>query len=147
MSGASVERNAADATVTAVASRITDGAPEGAPSSANSVSFAGIVLVKHTPATGGLLVVRDKDGVRLTPIQFDLLALLLKQSAADKCAHELVRGFVSSYELLCSLAWHTAHPDIGHLKQLVRRVRRRVRTTGVVVQSRSGLGYRLVLSA
>lgn len=106
-------------------------------------SFAGIFLIRHTSATGGLLTVRN-ESLRLTPIQFDLLTLLLKQAMEDVETHELVRGFVSSYELLCNLPWDTAHPDIDHLKQLVRRVRRRLNTTGVVLQSRCGFGYRLL---
>ena len=135
------------ATVTAMARRVTDGLADAVPSNMTSVSFAGIVLVKHTSATGGLLIVENRDCVRLTPIQFDLLSMLLRQFTQDQHGHELVRGFVSSYELLCSLPWDTAHPDIDHLKQLVRRVRRRLQAAGIIVQSRCGLGYRLVLPA
>ena len=47
-------------------------------------------------------------------------------------------------ELLGSLPWDTPHPETTHLKQLVRRVRRRLLGTNVAVQSQFGLGYRLV---
>jgi hypothetical protein len=103
-------------------------------------------LVKHTGATGGMIVTGDTEGHRLTPIQFDLLELLWLRHSEDADKHEAVRGYVSSPELLCSLPWDTVHPDLAHLKQLIRRVRRRILPLGLGVQACYGLGYRLVLS-
>jgi hypothetical protein len=103
-------------------------------------------LVKHTVATGGLILVGDRPAHRLTPIQFDLVEALGRQLSLDASRHEAVRGFVSSSELLSTLPWDTAHPDLNHLKQLVRRVRARLKPLGMAVQSRAGLGYRLAFS-
>jgi hypothetical protein len=110
-----------------------------------TVAFAGVQLVRHTIATGGLLVIDQKDPCRLTPIQFDLLRILLQQLRKDGEVHESVRGFVPSYELVCNLPWDTAHPDVSHLKQLIRRVRRRIAAFGLVLESHFGFGYRIVL--
>jgi hypothetical protein len=105
---------------------------------AGSVEF-----VLHTEATGGVLVINDTSLVRLSPVQFAFLALLSEQRTNDAGKHDAVCGYVSSPVLLCSLPWDTPHPDLNHLKQLVRRVRRRVGRFGLVVGSMSGLGYRL----
>lgn len=109
-----------------------------------SLTVGNLTLITHTVATGGVMVINDQSWGRLTPVQFALLELLAKQRSEDENKHESVRGFVSSGILLCSLPWDTAHPDLSHLKQLVRRVRRRLTGTGVEVQSWCGLGYRLV---
>lgn len=107
-------------------------------------SEAPLGLVKHTGATGGMLVMGETEGQRLTPIQFDLLQLLWSRYCEDADKHDAVRGYVSSPELLCSLPWDTVHPDLAHLKQLIRRVRRRLLPLGLEVQACYGLGYRLV---
>lgn len=102
-----------------------------------------VALFRHTLATGGVIVINQHAPCRLTPVQFAFLEVLVRQMSEDEDKHESVRGFVSSGVLLCSLPWDTAHPDLSHLKQLVRRVRRRLVGTGVSVQSWCGLGYRL----
>ena len=104
-------------------------------------------LVRHTGATGGMLLTGSTDAHRLTPIQFDLLQLLWSRHCEDADKHEAVRGYVSSPELLCSLPWDTVHPNLAHLKQLIRRVRRRILPLGLQVQACYGLGYRLIRSA
>ena len=101
-------------------------------------------LVQHTAATGGILTTGGK-AHRLTPIQFELLRILWTQARQDMPKPEAVRGFVSSYELLCSLPWEACHPEEDHLKQLVRRLRRRFGCHGVRLESCQGLGYRLKL--
>jgi hypothetical protein len=105
-----------------------------------------VALFLHTPASGGTFVLGGTCW-RLTPIQFALLELLLKQLQEDESKHDSVKGFVSSSVLLCSLPWDTVHPEPTHLKQLVRRLRRRLGGHGAVLESCYGLGYRLVLTA
>jgi hypothetical protein len=105
-----------------------------------------VALFLHTPATGGTFVL-GASCWRLTPIQFTLLDLLLKQHQEDESKHDSVKGFVSSSVLLCSLPWDTVHPEPTHLKQLVRRVRRRLEGHGAMLESCCGLGYRLILTA
>lgn len=108
-----------------------------------AVRVGHVALFRHTLATGGVIVVHRHAPCRLTPVQFAFLEVLVRQMSEDEEKHESVRGFVSSGVLLCSLPWDTAHPDLSHLKQLVRRVRRRLVGTGVSVESWCGLGYRL----
>ncbi|MGK3992298.1 hypothetical protein [Sorangium sp. So ce1024] len=110
-----------------------------------SLTVGSLALVRHTIATGGVMIVGGRSRVRLTPVQFALLELLARQMTEDEDNHESVRGFVPSSILICSLPWDTAHPDLSHLKQLVRRVRRRLIGSGVELQSWCGLGYRLVV--
>jgi DNA-binding response OmpR family regulator len=111
-----------------------------------SFSAGKVALFLHTPATGGTLVL-GAHCCRLTPIQFALLELLLKQLREDESKHDSIKGFVSSSVLLGSLPWDAAHPDLTNLKQLVRRLRRRLEGHGVVLDSCCGLGYRLLLTA
>lgn len=108
-----------------------------------SFTVRDIAFVVHTVATGGMMVTGQGSASRLSPVQFALVQLLAAQMFEDEGKHEAVRGFVSSGILLCSLPWDTAHPELGHLKQLVRRVRRRFEGSGLTVQSACGLGYRL----
>ena len=122
-----------------------DWTPQTPPSADSDLAPLGnTFLVKHTTATGGVIVING-NAIRLTPIQFALLTLLGRQAMDDAEKHEAVRGFVSSYEILGSLPWDTPHPDLGHLKQLIRRLRRRFTTLGIELQSHCGLGYRLLL--
>lgn len=104
--------------------------------------FGELGLIQHTTATGGVLVVHGNSH-RLTPIQYELLRILWTQARADMAKPEPVRGFVSSYELLCSLPWEACHPAEDHLKQLIRRIRRRFHWHGLSLESCKGLGYRL----
>ena len=103
-----------------------------------------LVLIQHTVATGGLLLLGGSPH-RLTPIQYELLRILWVQALADSPKPASVRGFVSSYELLHSLPWESCNPEEDHLKQLIRRIRRRFSPFGVAVESCHGLGYRLRL--
>lgn len=100
-------------------------------------------LVMHTVATGGVVVISDQLQIRLTPVQFALLEQLARQASEDERKHESVRGFVSSSVLICSLPWDSVHPESSHLKQLVRRLRRRLAGSGIEIESLCGLGYRL----
>jgi hypothetical protein len=50
---------------------------------------------------------------------------------------------VSSTTLLEWLPWDAELPDVGHLKQLVRRTKLLLEGTRVTIEGARGLGYRL----
>jgi hypothetical protein len=102
-------------------------------------------LISHTGATGGVVMVTGQQK-RLTPVQLAFLEQLVRQALDDDGKHVSVRGFVSSAILICSLPWDTAHPSASHLKQLVRRMRKRLAGTRVEIEAMSGLGYRIVIN-
>ncbi len=102
-------------------------------------------LVRHSNATGGVLLLAGEPQ-RLTPIQYSLLEILSNQALEDAEKPEAVRGYISSYELLCALPWDARAPEEGHLKQLVRRMRRRLCDSGLTLEARQGLGYRLTFA-
>jgi DNA-binding response OmpR family regulator len=104
-------------------------------------------LVMHTIATGGVVVIGDQLQIRLTPVQFAFLEQLARQASEDERKHESVRGFVSSSVLICTLPWDSVHPEASHLKQLVRRLRRRLAGSGIEIESMFGLGYRVLCVA
>jgi hypothetical protein len=100
----------------------------------------------HEPTGGGGgLVEVDGKQVQLTTTQFELMALMVRRMAAEVHQPELVRGFVRSSELIADLSWDTREPSENHVKQLVRRVRRRLVESeiGDLIESRHRFGYRL----
>lgn len=107
------------------------------------VGKAMLAVVPHTLATGGVVIIDDSPAIYLSPAQMAFLSILLRQRDQDSERHEAVRGFVSSTVLVSSLPWDTAHPGTEHLKQLVRRTRRRLGASGVEIEGSCGLGYRV----
>jgi hypothetical protein len=81
--------------------------------------------------------------IRLTALQFAFMRALVDRLDEDADQAAAVRGFVPSIELLASLPWSTNTPDDVNLKQLVRRLRRRIEPLGLTIAGRHGLGYRL----
>src|SRR5262249_60573331 len=79
-----------------------------------------IKLAEPSGGGGGLVKVDNRE-LQLTPIQFELFALLARRMASEVDANAQVRGFVRSSELLGALSWDTRDPSENHLKQLVRR--------------------------
>lgn len=94
---------------------------------------------------GGLLVISGRT-LRLTTIQFAMVELLCERLLEDTDTSPLVGGFTPSVELVSRLPWDTRYPDDTHLKQLVRRLRSRLKPTVLRIESRHGLGYRLRLT-
>ena len=124
-------------------SRLSPEHAELAAASEIALRLGELSLILHTVATGGVVVIGDQLQIRLTPVQFAFLEQLARQASEDERKHKSVRGFVSSSVLICSLPWDSAHPEASHLKQLVRRLRRRLAGSGIEIESLFGLGYRL----
>ena len=94
---------------------------------------------------GGGLVEIDGKQIQLTIPQFELIALLVDRMTAEADQREDVRGFVPGSELLAKLSLESPEPADGHIRQLVRRVRRTLMkaSIGDLIESRPGSGYRL----
>lgn len=103
-------------------------------------------LAEPTGGGGGFLEIGGT-AIFLSPVQVDLLGVLLARATAEQDRPASVRGYVRSTELLSSpISWATSEPDSNHLKQLVRRLRRKLTAAGVAlrIEARQSLGYRLV---
>lgn len=103
--------------------------------------------LRFNVATNGAagLVEVEAEQVQLSGTQLAFLRLLCDRMSVEVDQADVVRGYVSSEELLELLDWKTPHPDDSHVKQLVRRVRRALSRAGIgnLIDSRRGFGYRL----
>lgn len=101
------------------------------------------------PSSGGGYLAVDSRQVQLTDTQFELLATLSQRLRDEASVHALVRGFVTTGQLIADLPWHCPDPGENHLKQLVRRTRLAVLSVGLadLIESRRGFGYRLRCAA
>lgn len=101
-----------------------------------------MVIVMSTPPREELI---QHVRARLSPCQLQLVELLAQRMLAERDQPAPVRGFVRSSELLGTLSWDTMAPVDSHIKQLVRRVRRRLAQLGFddMIEARHGFGYRL----
>lgn len=101
-----------------------------------------MVTVMSTPSREELI---EHVRARLSPCQLQLVEVLTRRMLAEQDRPAPVRGFVRSSELLGTLSWDTAAPVDSHIKQLVRRVRRRLTQLGFadMIEARHGFGYRL----
>ncbi len=97
--------------------------------------------------TGGNCGVVEIDGtaVHLTLAQFELLSILAERMASDQETPLESRGYIDVLSLLDRLSLDSTEPREDSVRQLVRRVRRALRTVNVpgLIESRQGLGYRL----
>jgi hypothetical protein len=112
----------------------------------NSLQPHHLTFIPPNSRPGATVVFRGR-ACPLTPAQLALVRALWSQSLADQARPEPVRGFVSSCELIGLLSWDAPDPDFGHLKQLIRRVRRRIQMLGLTIESWQGIGYRLAIAA
>ncbi len=82
------------------------------------------------------LVVRDGQAVKLTPKEFDLLLLLMRNA-----------GRVLTHRQLLATIWGPAHTeDIQYLRVLIGQLRQKIEsnpTDPVLVLTEPGIGYRL----
>jgi hypothetical protein len=99
----------------------------------------------EAPAGGGGFLEAAGARLQLSITQYAMLEMLVARMRDQADVSELVRGFVPSGQLIADLPWEATDPDEGHLKQLVRRMRRSLDTIrlGGIIESRRGFGYRL----
>lgn len=111
--------------------------------------MSGPQLAEPTGGGGGFLELGGR-AVFLSPVQLELAELLVARAKAERRLPPSVRGYIRSSELLASsISWSTTKPDGHHLKQLIRRLRRKLASAGVSlsIEARPGLGYRLIGTA
>lgn len=106
---------------------------------------ATLEVLEPTGGGGSVLRISDK-AVQLTIAQHELFTLLLDRMQTDVDVPPGVRGFVTIEELLGRLSLDSHSADADNVRQLVRRVRRQLCNAGIgdLIESRQGLGYRLV---
>jgi pSer/pThr/pTyr-binding forkhead associated (FHA) protein len=102
------------------------------------------VVILEPTGGGGAVIEIEQARTRLSSHQLELVDVLAKRMFADRERPEPVRGFVRSSELLDILSRDASEPG-DSIKQLVRRVRRRLLALGVgdLIEARRGFGYRL----
>jgi hypothetical protein len=117
-----------------VATRVQRGDGAAAPKS----------TVKILSSTSGGFIEIEHVRTRLSPPQIALVELLASRMIAESAQPEPMRGFVRSAELRVKLGAGTELLE-GGIKQLVRRVRRRLLELGCgdLIEARRGHGYRL----
>lgn len=98
----------------------------------------------EAPAGGGYLEAGGST-VKLSITQYAMMAALTSRMCEEASLSTLVRGFVTTGQLIADLPWEAVAPDENHLKQLVRRTRRVLDAVrlGGLIESRRGFGYRL----
>ncbi len=101
---------------------------------------AGVIEIIRR-AEGGVAELGDRQ-VRLANLEFGLLRALIARSRQSGTIEE---AFVSSRELLATLAFRSRSADNENVRELVRRVREKLRRIGAkrLIQSERGSGYRL----
>lgn len=94
---------------------------------------------------GGALALIDGKPIQLSVAQLDLVKALVERMLAQTDADEESRGYVSIEQLLQMLSLESSEADTDNVRQLVRRVRKRMVEAGVgdLIESRHGRGYRL----
>ncbi|WP_428267016.1 FHA domain-containing protein [Haliangium sp.] len=92
-------------------------------------------------AEGGVAEVGGKR-VRLAPLEYGLLRVLIERRQG---VAEVSEGFVSSRELVATLAFRSRAADNENVRELVRRVREKLGRLGAgdLIESERGSGYRL----
>ncbi|HUS30864.1 MAG TPA: FHA domain-containing protein [Kofleriaceae bacterium] len=100
------------------------------------------IELREPSGGGGGIAVIDGKHVGLTLPQFELVALLHARAQSDRNA------FVHVNELAKTLSLDSVEPNEDNVRQLVRRLRRLLFKAGIngLIESRYGLGYRLVLT-
>lgn len=93
---------------------------------------------------GGAVMKIEGTEVQLTVPQFELLSRLVTRMLDEVDVDDDTRGFVGASELV-DLSLEVQQPEIDHVRQLVRRIRRILVKAGLgdLVESRYGYGYRL----
>ena len=105
-----------------------------------SESGAEIALAQR--AAGGIVRIADDTALEFARLEFALLKILAERRL-ENSDPEL--SFVSSQELSDLLEFKSAEADAENVRELVRRVRRKLKAEGIddLIESRQGVGYRL----
>jgi len=105
-----------------------------------SESGAEIALAQR--AAGGIVRIADDTALEFARLEFALLKILAERRL-ENTDPEL--AFVSSQELSDLLEFKSAEADAENVRELVRRVRRKLKAEGIddLIESRQGVGYRL----
>ncbi len=80
---------------------------------------------------------------QLSLLRYSLLSVLLQRHRNETGQHPSTRGFVQSVELIAEMPWDTPRPSAANLKQVIRPTRELLKGTGLAIESKRGLGYRL----
>ena len=96
-----------------------------------------------------LVLVGDSE-LTLTSLEASFLLALQAKRDRDRREESIpddVKGFLSTDALLRKLPFGTKYPEAQHLKDLIRRIRRRFSDVGVrdSIEGRRNVGYRLVV--
>lgn len=105
-----------------------------------SESGAEIALAQR--AAGGIVRIADDTALEFARLEFALLKILAERRLQHS---DPELSFVSSQELSDLLEFKSAEADAENVRELVRRVRRKLRAEGIddLIESRQGVGYRL----
>lgn len=129
------------------ASRQQRGAGRTVPSKAEDVAFrarvqAGTHELELVQRVGGGLIRGAEASIELARLEFDLLRLLALRMRERR---DPQLSFVSARELADGLDFNSRDADSDNVRELVRRVRKKLRQAGVpeLIESRQRVGYRL----
>ena len=108
-------------------------------------SESGTEIALAQRAAGGIVRIADDTALEFARLEFALLKILAERRL-QSTDPEL--SFVSSQELSDLLDFKSAEADAENVRELVRRVRRKLRAEGIddLIESRQGVGYRLAWS-
>jgi DNA-binding response OmpR family regulator len=98
--------------------------------------------VELTAGPNGGLARAGDAVVALARMEFALLSVL---AARRRSVHDPERAFLAWSEIAGTLDFRSVGPDSDNVRELVRRVRRKLSTAGLrdLIDSRQGIGYRL----
>jgi hypothetical protein len=92
---------------------------------------------------GGAVAAFGDERVQLSELEYELLCVLARRFV-DEGAHDAsVRGFIPGEALIEMLSFRSEAPSHANLRGVVRKLRRKLADLDVI-ESRKGLGYRLV---
>jgi DNA-binding response OmpR family regulator len=98
--------------------------------------------IELTDRDSGGVVRADESVVGFARMEFALLRVLVdrRRAVADPD-----RAFVPWHEIAANLSFRSVSVDSENVRELVRRVRRKLATAGLedLIESRKGIGYRL----
>jgi hypothetical protein len=112
---------------------------------AKVTSDSGAEIALAQRAAGGIVRIAEDTALEFARLEFALLKILAERRL-QSTDPEL--SFVSSQELSDLLEFKSAEADAENVRELVRRVRRKLKAEGIddLIESRQGVGYRLAWS-